>query len=180
MLTVLDEYTREALCVTVATKMGSAEVLDALYPLLINRGKPEYVRSDNGPEFTSSTFKEWLVRVGIQPIHIYPGSPLSAALRLPAGQRMGERLQRTLQWNPSPGSPECRMVHHHQAGPRRHQPMAPPIQPHPAPSCPRYASASARKNLSEPTNHWYKTRGLDTGSFSQGQFVECQIRDSSP
>ena len=75
MLTVMDEYTREALSVTVATKMGSAEVLDALYPLLINRGKPKYVRSDNGPEFTSSTFKEWLVRVGIQPIHIYPGSP---------------------------------------------------------------------------------------------------------
>ena len=75
MLTVLDEYTREALSVTVATKMGSAEVLDALYPLLIKRGKPEYVRSDNGPEFTSSTFKEWLVCVGVQPIQIYPGSP---------------------------------------------------------------------------------------------------------
>ena len=92
MLTVLDEYTREALSVTVATKMGSAEVLDALYPLLIKRGKPEYVRSDNGPEFTSSTFKEWLVCVGVQPIQIYPGSPLSAALRLPAGQRMGKWL----------------------------------------------------------------------------------------
>ena len=75
MLTVLDEYTREALCVTVATKMGWAEVLDALYRLLISRGKPEYVRSDNGPEFTSLTFKEWLVRVGVQPIHIYLGSP---------------------------------------------------------------------------------------------------------
>ena len=75
MLTVLDEYTREALSVTVATKMGSAEVLDALYPLLIKRGKPEYVRSDNGPEFISSTFKEWLVCVGVQPIQIYPGSP---------------------------------------------------------------------------------------------------------
>lgn len=75
MLTALDEYTREALSVTVATKMGSAEVLEALYPLLTNRGKPEYLRSDNGPEFTSSTFKEWLLRVGVQPIQIYPGSP---------------------------------------------------------------------------------------------------------
>jgi putative transposase len=75
MLTVLDEYTREALCVNVATKMGSAEVLEALYPLLLSRGKPEYLRSDNGPEFTSVPFKEWLLRVGIQPIQIYPGSP---------------------------------------------------------------------------------------------------------
>jgi putative transposase len=49
MLTVLDEYTREALAVTVANKMGSSDVLEALYPLLLKRGKPEYLRSDNGP-----------------------------------------------------------------------------------------------------------------------------------
>ena len=44
MLTVLDEYTRQALCVVVATKMGHAEVLDALYPLFLKHGKPEYLR----------------------------------------------------------------------------------------------------------------------------------------
>ena len=75
MLTVLDEYTREALAVTIASKMGSTEVLEALYPLLLKRGKPEYLRSDNGPEFTSEPFKEWLIKVGIKPINIYPGSP---------------------------------------------------------------------------------------------------------
>jgi putative transposase len=75
MLTVLDEYTREALSVNVATRMGSAEVLEALYPLLLRRGKPEYLRSDNGPEFSSAPFKDWLLRVGITPIQIYPGSP---------------------------------------------------------------------------------------------------------
>ena len=75
MLTVLDEYTREALAVTVANKMGSSDVLEALYPLLLKRGKPEYLRSDNGPEFTSEPFKEWLTKVGIKPINIYPGSP---------------------------------------------------------------------------------------------------------
>lgn len=75
MLTVLDEYTREALCVTVAPKMGSANVLEALYPLLLERGKPEYIRSDNGPEFIAAPLQEWLTRVGIKPIQIYPGSP---------------------------------------------------------------------------------------------------------
>jgi len=44
MLTVLDEYTREVIAVTVANKMGSSEVLEALYPLLLKRGKPEYLR----------------------------------------------------------------------------------------------------------------------------------------
>jgi transposase InsO family protein len=39
MLTVLDEYTREALCVAVNTRMGANEVLEALYPLLLKHGK---------------------------------------------------------------------------------------------------------------------------------------------
>ena len=75
MLTVMDEYTRQALTVHVGTKLGSAEVLEALYPLIIKHGKPEHIRSDNGPEFVSETFQTWLKRVGIEPIHIYPGSP---------------------------------------------------------------------------------------------------------
>jgi len=93
MLTVLDEYTREALCVSVRSKMGSEDVLEALYRLLLKRGKPEYIRSDNGPEFIATALQLWLIKVGIKPIQIYPGSPLSAALRLPAGQCMGERIQ---------------------------------------------------------------------------------------
>ena len=75
MLTVLDEYTREALCVHVRTKRGSADVLEALYPLLLKHGKPEYIRSDNGPEFVATSLQDWLVKVGITPLHIYPGSP---------------------------------------------------------------------------------------------------------
>jgi putative transposase len=75
MLTVLDEYTREALAVTVANKMGSSDVFEALYPLLLKRGKPEYLRSDNGPEFTSEPLKDWLIKVGVKPINICPGSP---------------------------------------------------------------------------------------------------------
>ena len=51
MLTVLDEYTREALAVTMAKKITCEDVLESLYPLLIKRGKPEHIRSDNGPEF---------------------------------------------------------------------------------------------------------------------------------
>lgn len=75
MLTVLDEYTRQGLCVAVKFKMGSAEVLEALYPLLLKHGKPKYLRSDNGPEFIAAALQDWLRRVGIQPIQICPGSP---------------------------------------------------------------------------------------------------------
>ena len=75
MLTVLDEYTRQALCVAVNIKMAAAEVLEALYPLFIKHGKPEYIRSDNGSEFVATALQEWLIKIGIKPIQIYPGSP---------------------------------------------------------------------------------------------------------
>lgn len=55
--------------------MGSDDVLEALYPPLLQRGTPTCIRSDNGPEFASATFQDWLRRIGIEPIRIYPGSP---------------------------------------------------------------------------------------------------------
>lgn len=75
MLTVLDEYTREALTVKVAIKIGSAEVLEALCPIFLERGTPTYIRSDNGPEFLAAPLRDWLRHIGIMPIRIYPGSP---------------------------------------------------------------------------------------------------------
>ncbi len=75
MLTVLDEYTREALTVTVKPKMNNADVLEALYPLLLKHGKPAFIRSDNGPEFIAEAFQAWRTKVGGKPIRIYPGSP---------------------------------------------------------------------------------------------------------
>jgi len=47
MLTVLDEFTRPALAVEVGTRMTADDVLEILYRLFLQHGKPEYVRSDN-------------------------------------------------------------------------------------------------------------------------------------
>ena len=69
MLTVLDEYTRQALAVEVRTRMGSEEVLEALYQLFLRHGKPEYIRSDNGPEFISQAILAWLTEAGIDTAH---------------------------------------------------------------------------------------------------------------
>ena len=69
MLTVNDEYTREALCVAVAPKMGGADVLEALYPLRLRHGKPEFMRSDNGPVVSlSMQFQSWLTKFGVKPM----------------------------------------------------------------------------------------------------------------
>ena len=75
MLTVLGEYTREALCVAVRPKMNTHDFLDALHPLLMKHGKREFIRSDNSPEFIAMHLQNWLKKVGIKPMQIYPGSP---------------------------------------------------------------------------------------------------------
>ena len=75
MLTVLNAYTRKALCVTTKSRIGYADVLGALYsPVLITR-KPGYLRCDDCSEFIVGDVQLWLKKVGIKPIHIYSGSP---------------------------------------------------------------------------------------------------------
>lgn len=73
MLTVLDEYTRQALCVEVKDKMNSDDVLEVMHRLLLKCEKPEFIRSDNGGEFVAEHLQEWLGKVGVTPIQIYPG-----------------------------------------------------------------------------------------------------------
>jgi putative transposase len=75
LLTVIDEFTREALAILVARHIGSPEVLDTLEKLVEHRGSPEYLRSDNGPEFIANAVKRWLGERGCETLYIEPGSP---------------------------------------------------------------------------------------------------------
>jgi len=75
ILTIIDEYTRECLSLTVARKLNSQNVLDELSTLFLTRGIPEHIRSDNGPEFTAKAVREWLELVGVKTLFIEPGSP---------------------------------------------------------------------------------------------------------
>ena len=51
MLNVIDEFTHECLAIRVARKLKAIDVIDVLSDLLILRGVPGHIRSDNGPEF---------------------------------------------------------------------------------------------------------------------------------
>lgn len=75
LLTVIDEYTRECLAIRVNRTLRSEHVLEVLAELFVERGVPEHVRSDNGPEFTAVAVREWLARVGTKTLFIEPGSP---------------------------------------------------------------------------------------------------------
>ena len=60
MLTIIDEYSRECLAITVERKLGSDDVIATLTDLFIQHGPPEHIRSDNGPEFCSTAVRNWL------------------------------------------------------------------------------------------------------------------------
>jgi putative transposase len=75
MLVIVDEHTRECLAIDVARKLTSEDLLERLSDLFICRGVPDYVRSDNGPEFTAHRVRDWLETVEVKTLFIEPGSP---------------------------------------------------------------------------------------------------------
>ena len=75
LLTLIDEYTRECLAIRGARRLGSQEVIDTLADVMLVRGIPEYLRSDNGPEFVARELRHWLAKLGTGTLYIEPGSP---------------------------------------------------------------------------------------------------------
>lgn len=75
ILTLIDEYTRECLALRVARRLNSLEVIDTLADVMLGRGIPEHIRSDNGPEFIAYELQKWLAKVGTRTLYIERGSP---------------------------------------------------------------------------------------------------------
>jgi putative transposase len=74
-LTVVDEFTRECLAIDVAGGIRSGRVIEVLSRLVSVHGSPQYLRSDNGPEFVSRAVLKWLTQANIDTAHIDPGKP---------------------------------------------------------------------------------------------------------
>jgi len=75
LLTVLDEYTRECLTIQVRRRFTGQDVVQSLSGLFAIRGRPKYLRSDNGPKFASKAVKKWLKKRKVGTLFIEPGSP---------------------------------------------------------------------------------------------------------
>jgi transposase InsO family protein len=75
MLTVIDEFSRRCLAIKVDYQLKSEQVLEALAELFLSYGIPDYIRSDNGAEFTAKEVQKWLTQVGVKTAYITPGSP---------------------------------------------------------------------------------------------------------
>jgi putative transposase len=76
MLNIVDEYTREALTITVDRSIDADKLLAVLDRLAAQRGgPPAFPRFDNGPEFIASAVADWCRFGGTQTVFIDPGSP---------------------------------------------------------------------------------------------------------
>jgi transposase InsO family protein len=63
------------LALYVARTIKALDVIDVLSDLMLERGVPEFVRSDNGPEFVATILRDWLKGIGTETAYIEPGSP---------------------------------------------------------------------------------------------------------
>ena len=75
ILTLIDEYTKEALAIHTARRICANDVIDIFADVMIERGIPEHIRSDNGPEMVAKKLRLWLGKLGTRTLYITPGSP---------------------------------------------------------------------------------------------------------
>jgi len=79
VLSVVDAYTRECLALEVDTSFASRRVTRVLDAIVAERGQPQAIRCDNGPELTSRHFLAWCVERQIELVHSQPGKPTQNA-----------------------------------------------------------------------------------------------------
>ena len=76
ILTVVDQFTRECLCLMADQSLTGEKVAQALEPVVMQRGAPRAITVDNGSEFASRVMDAWAYRHGIQLDFIRPGKPV--------------------------------------------------------------------------------------------------------
>ena len=75
VLSVVDAYTRECVALEADTSFASRRVTRVLEKAIAERGRPQRIRCDNGPELTSRHFLAWCLEHRIELMHIQPGKP---------------------------------------------------------------------------------------------------------
>jgi putative transposase len=75
LLNVVDEFTREALEMLVERNIDADKAVSVLERLAAERGAPEHLRCDNGPEMTGHALRDWCVISKAGTAFIEPGSP---------------------------------------------------------------------------------------------------------
>jgi putative transposase len=79
VFTLVDDFTRESLTLLTDTSLGGARVARALELVAAERGLPELIVTDNGPEFSGRVLDTWCYERGVKHHFIRPGKPVENA-----------------------------------------------------------------------------------------------------
>ena len=74
-LNIIDESEHDCIASVPRRSWRGNSVINVLSDAMLFRGVPEYIRSDNGPEFIAKQLREWISDVGAITTYIEPGSP---------------------------------------------------------------------------------------------------------
>jgi putative transposase len=97
ILAVVDDFTRECLTLVADTSLSGARVGRALDAIIVQRGKPLSIVSDNGTELTSMAILGWSQETQIEWHYIAPGKPTqNAFIESFNGRLRDELLNETL------------------------------------------------------------------------------------
>jgi len=91
-LIIEDELTREGLALEVERSMKAVDVLDVLTELMLVRGVPRHIRSDNGPEFIAAAIRRFLDQAGVATLYIEAGAPWQNGYAESFGGRFRDEL----------------------------------------------------------------------------------------
>ena len=117
-LNLMDGYTREALWIEVDNSLPGLRVVRVLERVAQERGVPEAIQVDHGPEFISQIVDQWAYRNGVALHFIDPGKPVqNAFIESFNGKFRDECLNQS--WFTSLGaSPHAGRLDHTRVGPK--------------------------------------------------------------
>jgi len=75
LFNLIDDFSREALAMDIDFSLLAERVVRALDQMIEWRGKPQAIRSDNGPEYINSKLMLWAEKHAIRMEHIQRGNP---------------------------------------------------------------------------------------------------------
>jgi len=75
LLNIVDEFTREALVMRCERSITADQTVTTLEELVAERGAPQNIRCDNGPELTANALRDWCRLTSVTTSYIEPGAP---------------------------------------------------------------------------------------------------------
>ena len=147
ILTVIDNCTRECLGLVADTSLSGRRVARELDAIILRRGRPETIISDNGTEYTSNAILAWADGTGVGWHYIAPGKP------------QAERLQRELQRPPARRTAERDAVPVPAARPCRARNLAARLQRNPASLEAGMADAAGLRRCAQRTDRPVRCAG---------------------